>query len=103
MWALSPRESLALGDDDANVCVRGGPVVCPVLCERGMTMITSMSRREMLAGGLMALACAGTASAFADEAKSESRADTVSKLVACPVNLAEDLLDDAIAAYSYDG
>ena len=66
-------------------------------------MIAPMSRREALAGGLAALALAGVSPALADEASASSLASTVASLAPCASNLEESQLDDAVAAYAYDG
>ena len=80
-----------------------GLLAVPRAMRKGSPMIESMSRRKVLAGGLFALAFAGPSLAVAEQSDEGSLADTVAALAPCPVNLEESQLDDAVAAYAYDG
>lgn len=66
-------------------------------------MIQSVSRRGVLAGGLAAMCMLGAVRPQAAQADGASLADIVSTLEACPANVEESQLDDAIAAYTYGG
>lgn len=66
-------------------------------------MFKSVSRRGALAAGLAGVCALGAARPQPARAEGASLADVVSTLQACPASVDESHLDDAIAAYTYDG